>query len=234
MAVIGRRSRTRCACCSAGGRGGCHRRPVRQRVRRAGPGIRGRRAAAEAAGTRRDLPGHLPAAGRRPPGRQRRVGPGRRRGVLRRRVGKQLDTDAVQDGFAAVSSPGRLERVRTSPTILVDAAHNPHGARALATALDEEFAFTRLVGVIAVMADKDVGGHSVSALVDVVRRGGGDGQLVAPVHAGGRADRACRGGLRPSRVHARAADGRGHRAGRRSGRGRHRPGRRDRRAAPAW
>ncbi len=80
-------------------------------------------------------------------------------------VGKQLDTDAVQDGFAAVASPGRLERVRTSPTILVDAAHNPHGARALATALDEEFAFTRLVGVIAVMADKDAVGIC-EALVD--------------------------------------------------------------------
>jgi dihydrofolate synthase/folylpolyglutamate synthase len=80
-------------------------------------------------------------------------------------VGKQLDADAVQDGFAAVSSPGRLERVRTSPTILVDAAHNPHGAAALAAALAEEFAFTRLVGVLAVMADKDARGIC-EALVD--------------------------------------------------------------------
>ena len=71
-------------------------------------------------------------------------------------VGKQLDDAAVQDGFAAVASPGRLERVRTSPTILVDAAHNPHGAKALAAALAEEYSFTRLVGVLAVMADKDV------------------------------------------------------------------------------
>ncbi len=71
-------------------------------------------------------------------------------------AGKQLDAAAVQDGFAAVASPGRLERVRTSPTILVDAAHNPHGATALAAALAEEYSFTRLVGVLAVMADKDV------------------------------------------------------------------------------
>src|SRR4029079_7696519 len=78
---------------------------------------------------------------------------------------RQLDIASVQDGFAAVASPGRLERVRTSPTIMVDAAHNPHGARALATALDEEFAFTRLVGVIAVMADKDAVGIC-EALVD--------------------------------------------------------------------
>ncbi|MBM9468074.1 bifunctional folylpolyglutamate synthase/dihydrofolate synthase [Nakamurella leprariae] len=71
---------------------------------------------------------------------------------------RQLDTEAVQDAFAAVASPGRLERVRTSPTILVDAAHNPAGAGALAAALSEEFSFTRLVGVLAVLQDKDVRG----------------------------------------------------------------------------
>ena len=71
---------------------------------------------------------------------------------------RQLDITPVQDGFAAVASPGRLERVRTSPTILVDAAHNPHGAAALAAALAAEFSFSRLVGVLAVLADKDVRG----------------------------------------------------------------------------
>ena len=73
-------------------------------------------------------------------------------------AGRALDLIAVQDGFAAASSPGRLERVRTSPTILIDAAHNPDGATALAAALAAEFSFSRLVGVIAVMADKDVAG----------------------------------------------------------------------------
>lgn len=71
---------------------------------------------------------------------------------------RQLDLGPVQDGFAAAASPGRLERVRASPTILVDAAHNPHGAAALAAALAAEFSFARLVGVLAVMADKDVHG----------------------------------------------------------------------------
>jgi dihydrofolate synthase/folylpolyglutamate synthase len=71
---------------------------------------------------------------------------------------RSLDLQAVQDGFAAAASPGRLERVRTSPMIFIDAAHNPHGAIALATALDEEFSFTRLIGVLAVMGDKDVRG----------------------------------------------------------------------------
>jgi len=78
---------------------------------------------------------------------------------------RQLDIAAVQDGFAAVASPGRLERVRTSPTIMVDAAHNPHGATALADALSQEFSFSRLVGVLAVMADKDARGI-LEALAD--------------------------------------------------------------------
>ncbi|GGL84870.1 bifunctional folylpolyglutamate synthase/dihydrofolate synthase [Nakamurella endophytica] len=79
--------------------------------------------------------------------------------------GRQLDAAAVQDGFASVSSPGRLERVRTSPTILVDAAHNPDGARALAAALATEYSFSRLVGVLAVLGDKDVRGV-LEALAD--------------------------------------------------------------------
>ena len=79
--------------------------------------------------------------------------------------GRQLDIASVQDGFAAVASPGRLERVRTSPTIMVDAAHNPHGAAALAATLVAEFSFSRLVGVLAVMADKDARGI-LEALAD--------------------------------------------------------------------
>jgi len=80
-------------------------------------------------------------------------------------AGRQLDVASIQDGFAAASSPGRLERVRTSPTILIDAAHNPDGATALAAALAAEFSFSRLVGVLAVMADKDVAGI-LTALAD--------------------------------------------------------------------
>lgn len=71
---------------------------------------------------------------------------------------RQLDIEAVRAGFAAATSPGRLERVRSAPTVFLDAAHNPHGAAALAGALDEEFDFRRLIGVISVMADKDVAG----------------------------------------------------------------------------
>ena len=71
---------------------------------------------------------------------------------------RQLDIDTVRAGFVAATSPGRLERMRTAPTVLLDAAHNPAGASALAQALQEEFDFRFLVGVVSVMADKDVDG----------------------------------------------------------------------------
>jgi dihydrofolate synthase/folylpolyglutamate synthase len=45
--------------------------------------------------------------------------------------------------------------VRRSPTVIVDAAHNPAGAMALRTALEQSFAFTRIVGVVAILRDKD-------------------------------------------------------------------------------
>jgi dihydrofolate synthase/folylpolyglutamate synthase len=67
-----------------------------------------------------------------------------------------LDPDAVRAGFADVSSPGRLEVVRTSPTVLIDAAHNPHGMAATVTALADAFSFNYLVAVVACLADKDV------------------------------------------------------------------------------
>jgi dihydrofolate synthase/folylpolyglutamate synthase len=72
-----------------------------------------------------------------------------------------IDPEAVRAALAAVQSPGRLERLAAGhgvPTVLTDAAHNPHGARALAAALTGEFRFTRLVGVLAVMRDKDARG----------------------------------------------------------------------------
>ncbi len=71
---------------------------------------------------------------------------------------RQLDVGAVREGFAAATSPGRLERMRSAPTVFIDAAHNPAGASALTAALADEFDFRHLVGVVSVMADKDVDG----------------------------------------------------------------------------
>jgi dihydrofolate synthase/folylpolyglutamate synthase len=69
-----------------------------------------------------------------------------------------LSGDLVQEGFEQVTSPGRLEIIRRSPTIVLDAAHNPHGAAALVDALDDSFAFSPLIGVVGVMTDKDYEG----------------------------------------------------------------------------
>lgn len=69
-----------------------------------------------------------------------------------------LEGETVEAGFAAVTSPGRLEAVRTAPFVLVDAAHNPHGIEALVGALEETFTFSTLVGVVGVLEDKDAEG----------------------------------------------------------------------------
>ncbi len=67
-----------------------------------------------------------------------------------------LDVELVRQAFAQVSSPGRMEVVRRDPTVVVDAAHNPGGMEATLEALHEAFGFAKVVGVVAVMADKDV------------------------------------------------------------------------------
>jgi dihydrofolate synthase/folylpolyglutamate synthase len=69
-----------------------------------------------------------------------------------------LDAEAVRAALGETASPGRLEVLRRSPSILVDAAHNPAGMRVVAEAIQEEFSFTRLVAVVAVLGDKDVRG----------------------------------------------------------------------------
>ena len=69
-----------------------------------------------------------------------------------------LDIESVRAGFAAVTSPGRCEIVHRDPTVILDAAHNPHGARALAETLESEFTFDEVIGVIAIFGDKDADG----------------------------------------------------------------------------
>ncbi|MFE9834769.1 bifunctional folylpolyglutamate synthase/dihydrofolate synthase [Streptomyces sp. NPDC005551] len=69
-----------------------------------------------------------------------------------------LDIDTVRKAFASVTSPGRLEIVRRSPTVVLDAAHNPAGARATAAAVSEVFDFSRLIGVVGASGDKNVRG----------------------------------------------------------------------------
>lgn len=72
------------------------------------------------------------------------------------RGGGALAGAPVEAAFGDVSSPGRLEVVRSSPVVLVDAAHNPAGIEALVAAVEDAFSLTRVVGVVGVLADKDV------------------------------------------------------------------------------
>jgi dihydrofolate synthase/folylpolyglutamate synthase len=71
---------------------------------------------------------------------------------------QRLDVALVREAFAQATAPGRLEIVRRSPTVLLDAAHNPHGARATAEALRESFDFGSVIAVVGAMVDKDVSG----------------------------------------------------------------------------
>ena len=71
---------------------------------------------------------------------------------------KALNPDVAREGFAAVHFPGRMEVVRRSPAVVLDVAHNPHGATATAAAIGEAFGFSPLIGVVAIMADKDARG----------------------------------------------------------------------------
>ncbi|ARC56468.1 Folylpolyglutamate synthase [Frondihabitans sp. 762G35] len=69
-----------------------------------------------------------------------------------------LDPEILATGLSQATSPGRLQILANDPLILLDAAHNPHGARALADALGEYFQLDRVVAVLAVLADKDAAG----------------------------------------------------------------------------
>jgi len=69
-----------------------------------------------------------------------------------------LDADLVREAFAKVTSPGRLEVIRRSPTIVIDAAHNPAGMAATVAGVEESFNFSHVTGVFAASGDKDVPG----------------------------------------------------------------------------
>lgn len=83
------------------------------------------------------------------------------------RGSQALDEDVLSEGLAAATSPGRLQPVATGPTVVVDAAHNPHGAKALAEALPVAFPSEHVVGVVGILRDKDARGF-VRALKDTV------------------------------------------------------------------
>lgn len=66
--------------------------------------------------------------------------------------------DIIADGLQGATSPGRLQLLGIAPTVVVDAAHNPHGAKALAQSLDDSFDFDEWGLVLGILADKDAAG----------------------------------------------------------------------------
>lgn len=71
---------------------------------------------------------------------------------------RKLDEELVRTAFAKASSPGRCEIVHRSPTVIIDAAHNPHGAKSLRKTIESEFDFESIIGIVAPMGDKDTDG----------------------------------------------------------------------------
>lgn len=71
---------------------------------------------------------------------------------------QEIARDVVEDALAHSTSPGRLQVVSHQPTVIIDAAHNPHGAESLARALMQSFQFETLVVVLGVLRDKDARG----------------------------------------------------------------------------
>ena len=72
--------------------------------------------------------------------------------------GKAVPPDVIAEGFDSVSAPARLEVLRRSPTIVLDTGHNPQAAAATIAGAVEAFNFAPLIGVVAMMTDKDVRG----------------------------------------------------------------------------
>lgn len=77
----------------------------------------------------------------------------------------------LRPALADVSSPGRLQIVSKSPRIILDAAHNPHGALSLANALESSFGLPHVVGVVSVLAEKDAEGifrHLETVMAEII------------------------------------------------------------------
>lgn len=71
---------------------------------------------------------------------------------------QRIADDIVSEGLQGATSPGRLQLLGISPTVIVDGAHNPHGARALVQAMDDSFDFDEWGVVLGILADKDAAG----------------------------------------------------------------------------
>jgi dihydrofolate synthase / folylpolyglutamate synthase len=83
-------------------------------------------------------------------------------------LGFPVSIGAMVEGLREVEWPGRLERVSSSPQVILDGAHNPAGALALKESLEKEFEYRHLILLIGVMKDKDIKSmlHLLAPLAD--------------------------------------------------------------------
>jgi dihydrofolate synthase/folylpolyglutamate synthase len=65
---------------------------------------------------------------------------------------------AIRQGLVAAQLPGRFQRIARAPDIILDVAHNPEAARALAATLREQPVAGRTLAVVGMLADKDAAG----------------------------------------------------------------------------
>lgn len=85
--------------------------------------------------------------------------------ALRERL--PVDVTAIREGLRTVTVPGRFQRIASMPETIVDVAHNPEAARALAATLQERPARGRTLAVVGMLADKDAAGV-IAALAELV------------------------------------------------------------------
>lgn len=84
-------------------------------------------------------------------------------------TGLEIPEPAVRQGLQDVRWPGRLEVLHWNPLVVLDGAHNPSGARALAAAMDELFSWIDRTLVFGVLADKDVDGIAAAVVPGAAR-----------------------------------------------------------------
>lgn len=82
---------------------------------------------------------------------------------------RPVPEEVLDEGLGQLTSPGRLQLIGTDPVVYVDAAHNPHGAEALARAVTESFNFEELALVAGVLEEKDAFGL-LRALAPIAHR----------------------------------------------------------------
>lgn len=71
---------------------------------------------------------------------------------------RPVPAEVLEDALSGLTSPGRLQLIGNDPIVYVDAAHNPHGAEALARAVTESFTFSELALIVGALSEKDAAG----------------------------------------------------------------------------